>query len=218
MSDQRWRRGFEEITSNISVDATDIDEDNDEPERCTCQAPYKKGPCCFDERCVNYATQTECTVCHPGCQNQRFRRRQFANIEVREAPGKGFGLFTNEDLKPGQFVYEYYGELISLKELNRRMNESVSERHLYAMQLNSRTFLDSRKKGSIGRFINHSCEPNCQIEVWNSCGRLHVGIFTTASIAASEELTFDYQVHTDTDIDTCTVQLPPNHPYLSCDK
>ena len=196
MSDHRWRRGFEEITSNVKVDATDIDDDNEEPERCSCRS-HSNEACCYDERCFNFATQTECVSrCHAGCKNQRFRKRQYANIEVRESPGKGYGLFTNMDLRAGQFIYEYLGELISLKELHRRMQENVTERHLYAMQLNTKTFLDSRKKGSIGRFINHSCEPNCIIEIWNSEGCLKAGIFATKVISSNTELSFDYQVLT----------------------
>ena len=47
-----------------------------------------------------------------------------------------------------QFVSEYLGELISLKELNNRMNRLTNEQHLYAMQLNSKAYLDSRNKGN----------------------------------------------------------------------
>jgi hypothetical protein len=46
-----------------------------------------------------------------------------------------------------QFLQEYYGECISLRELNRRMEENVGDRHLYAMQLHSKAYLDSKNKG-----------------------------------------------------------------------
>jgi histone-lysine N-methyltransferase SETD2 len=110
----------------------------------------------------------ECVGCHKGCKNQRFQRRHYANIDVVETQGKGYGLVAREILPRGTFVNEYFGELISLKELQRRMLESKErgERHLYAMQLSNKCYIDSRRKGSIGRFINHSCEPNCTVEVW----------------------------------------------------
>ena len=143
---------------------------------------------------MNVATQTECHDCWPGCQNKRFQIKKYSNIDVLETIGKGFGLFAKEDIPSKQFVYEYFGELVSHKELIKRMHENIQERHLYAMQLSTKAFLDSRKKGSIGRFINHSCEPNCCIEIWNVLGKYHAGIFTTAYVAKDTELTFDYQV------------------------
>jgi hypothetical protein len=73
------------------------------------------------------------------------------------------------------------------------MDNLTDEQHLYAMQLNAKTYLDSRTKGAIGRFINHSCEPNCIIEIWSNNGVLHVGIFTIKEVAAGAELSFDYQ-------------------------
>ena len=47
-----------------------------------------------------------------------------------------------------QFVQEYLGECVSKAELSRRMKRSTAEPHLYAMQLNSKAFLDSRRKGT----------------------------------------------------------------------
>ena len=51
-------------------------------------------------------------------------------------------------IKNRHFVSEYLGELISLKELNNRMKKLNSNDHLYAMQLNSKAYLDSRNKGN----------------------------------------------------------------------
>ena len=64
---------------------------------------------------------------------------------------------------------------------------------MYVMELKPGTFLDARFKADISRFINHSCEPNCTVEVWTIAGRLRVGIFAIQEIAIGDELTFDYQ-------------------------
>ena len=134
----RWKRGFVEIDDNVRVDATDTDDEDDDDhfEKCTCSskvAPNAK--CCTDESCVNYATQVECVVCGKGCQNQRFAKKTYANVTVREAPGKGFGLFTEEALPARAFVYEYLGEIISSKELKKRLYDARHERHLFAMEV-----------------------------------------------------------------------------------
>jgi hypothetical protein len=46
--------------------------------------------------------------------------------------------------------------------------------------------------GSEARFLNHSCDPNCEIEKWNVLGEWRVGIFAKHPIAAGQELTYDY--------------------------
>lgn len=62
--DKIWKRGYETISCNILVDATD--EGGDEAEQCNCAKPFSGGKCCFDDRCYNFATQTECVDCWPG--------------------------------------------------------------------------------------------------------------------------------------------------------
>jgi SET domain-containing protein len=69
----------------------------------------------------------------------------------------------------------------------------IDSPHLYIMELKPNTFLDARRKGSISRFINHSCEPNCTVEVWTVGKKLRVGIFSLKAIPAGSELTFDYR-------------------------
>lgn len=44
----------------------------------------------------------------------------------------------------------------------------------------------------MGRFINHSCDPNCETQKWNVGAELAVGFFALHDIAAGEELTFNY--------------------------
>ena len=47
-------------------------------------------------------------------------------------------------------------------------------------------------QGALGRFINHSCEPNCETQKGLVHGELAIGLFTTTDIPADTELTFDY--------------------------
>ena len=51
-----------------------------------------------------------------------------------------------------------------------------------------------RQKGGLGRFINHSCAPNCYVDKWVVGTKLRMGIFSGRHIQAGEELTFDYNV------------------------
>ena len=52
--------------------------------------------------------------------------------------------------------------------------------------------IDATMKGNKARFINHSCEPNCQAEYWTVEGRERVGIFATKLISEGQEITYDY--------------------------
>lgn len=53
--------------------------------------------------------------------------------------------------------------------------------------------IDPTYVGNIARFINHSCDPNCETQKWNVVGEVCVGIFALKDIKENEELSFDYQ-------------------------
>src|SRR5690348_2306282 len=76
----------------------------------------KNHACGEDSDCINRATKMECVDgdcnCGLACQNQRFQRRQYANVSVIRTEKKGYGLRANVDLNPNDFVFEYIGEVI----------------------------------------------------------------------------------------------------------
>eukprot|EP01041_Mallomonas_annulata_P004195 gene4195-8340_t len=190
----RWINDFIPIDANCPVDSNNKSDDYvDGHLTCTCQPHDQNDSICMDDRCINFAMQIECVKCKPQCKNNRIRKRQNANISVFEAGSKGYGLKIHENLPAGSFISEYLGEIVSSKELERRMSTTLNEKHLYVMQLKHGVFLDGRRKSSICRYINHSCEPNCSVTVWNVENKLRAGIFTIKDVTADEELTFDYQ-------------------------
>lgn len=67
----------------------------------------------------------------------------------------------------GQFILEYLGEVVSETEFRRRMMEEYSEEcHHYALHLDSGSVIDGYRMGNIGRYVNHSCKPNCEMQKW----------------------------------------------------
>ena len=56
--------------------------------------------------------------------------------------------------------------------------------------------IDARPKGNLSRFMNHSCNPNCDTQKWRVNGDTRVGLFANRDIPAGTELTFDYQLDT----------------------
>lgn len=55
-------------------------------------------------------------------------------------------------------------------------------------------FIDATKRGGIGRFANHSCNPNCYVAKWTVDKHVRMGIFANRYIKKNEELTFNYNV------------------------
>jgi hypothetical protein len=56
--------------------------------------------------------------------------------------------------------------------------------------LNTRTLLlplSAHTQGNTARFINHSCEPNCETQKWMVQGELAIGLFTLRKIKAGEQ-------------------------------
>ena len=160
----------------------------------------KNHACGEDSDCINRATKMECVNgdcnCGVRCQNQRFQRRQYANVSVIKTEKKGYGLRANTDLNPNDFIFEYIGEVINEPTFRRRTYTYAEEgiKHFYFMSLTKSEFVDATKKGNLGRFCNHSCNPNCYVDKWVVGEKLRMGIFAERHIKAGEELVFNYNV------------------------
>lgn len=134
--------------------------------------------------------------CGLDCQNQRFQRKQYAKVSVIKTDKKGYGLRANTDLQPDDFIFEYIGEVINEPTFRRRTVQYDQEgiKHFYFMSLTKHEFVDATKKGNLGRFCNHSCNPNCYVDKWVVGEKLRMGIFAERAIKAGEELVFNYNV------------------------
>ena len=56
--------------------------------------------------------------------------------------------------------------------------------------------VDATMSGSMARFINHCCDPNCYSRIINVEGKKKIIIFAERNIVRGEELTYDYKVRT----------------------
>jgi hypothetical protein len=190
---------FEYILKNVYIGKKSLPDSNAEEHICTCTVPFGKideNQVFCGDNCVNRMLNIECDrklcPCGDRCSNQRFQKRQWANVEIRDCGLKGQGLFTKEKLKKGQFVIEYIGEICDEETYQARMLEYDGERHFYFLSLDAQHVIDASRKGNKGRFINHSCNPNCELQKWLVNGENRVGIFAIKDIPANTELTFDY--------------------------
>nr|POE96254.1 histone-lysine n-methyltransferase ashh1 [Quercus suber] len=165
---------------------------------CECKYNANDPDSACGERCLNVLTSTECTPnycpCGVYCKNQRFQKCAYAETKLFKTQGRGWGLLADKDIKAGQFIIEYCGEVISWKEAKRRSHayETQGLKDAFIISLNGSESIDATKKGSLARFINHSCQPNCETRKWNVLGEIRVGIFAKEDISKGTELGYDY--------------------------
>uniref|UniRef100_A0A1D1YLR0 Histone-lysine N-methyltransferase ASHH2 n=1 Tax=Anthurium amnicola TaxID=1678845 RepID=A0A1D1YLR0_9ARAE len=164
---------------------------------CQCKPPLDGSMGCGDE-CLNRMLNIECVsgTCPCGnlCSNQQFQKRKYAKFKWFRCGKKGFGLQLLEDVSEGEFLIEYVGEVLDLAAYEERQREYAfrGQKHFYFMTLNGNEVIDACAKGNLGRFINHSCEPNCCTEKWMVNGEVCIGLFAMRDIKKGEEVTFDY--------------------------
>lgn len=120
------------------------------------------------------------------------------NIVTRRSSIHGNGVFAARDLPAGLEVVEYKGRLRSHEWVNKVYAETLESGHTFLFTLNEQYVVDGNVDGNEARWINHSCEPNCQpwvIEAEGSDRRLdRIVIETRRAIAKGEELSFDYGI------------------------
>ena len=104
------------------------------------------------------------------------------------------GLYASKNIRAGTKIVEYIGKLISKKETETNPKFD-NEKDIYLFNLNSKYDLDGDYSWNTARLINHSCNPNCEVE-----GKgLKLWITTIKDIKKGEELSYDYGFGYDVD-------------------
>jgi len=115
-------------------------------------------------------------------------------LVVRPSRIHSVGVFTTTPIRKGARVVEYTGPRISPEEADRRY-EGAARTYLYGLE-DGKTVIDGE---GLGAYLNHSCEPNCEVDEIN--GR--VWLSALRDIAAGEELVWDYNLYDDEDPAPC---------------
>ncbi len=104
-------------------------------------------------------------------------------VEVRHTKdGKGSSLFAMEDIDKDDYVREYVGKI----EYKRRENN-------YIMKINRMNlWINGDKNDGPAQYMNHSCDPNCELVQWGVDGLPHMCFFAKKNIKHGMEVTFNY--------------------------
>ena len=117
-------------------------------------------------------------------------------IEVRDSPLHGLGVFAARRIRRGTRILEYLGERVSHAEADRRYDhKDAHDNHTFLFIVDARTVIDAGVGGNAARFVNHSCEPNCESVIEER----RVFICALRTIEPGEELTYDYQIQREPD-------------------
>lgn len=98
------------------------------------------------------------------------------------------------DIRKGAFVIEYVGELIDEATCLERVKKGDDDTNYYMLTIDKDCIIDAGPMGNLSRFMNHSCNPNCETQKWTVSGEVRVGLFASRDIVAGEEITFDYRL------------------------
>jgi len=110
---------------------------------------------------------------------------------VRRSKVHGSGVFAARKIPAGTRIIEYLGVTISAKEADRRHPTNPDDPfHTFFFSLSSGKVIDGNDNGNDARWINHSCNPNCESS--EGKGGKRVYIEAKRDIARGEELNYDY--------------------------
>jgi SET domain-containing protein len=124
--------------------------------------------------------------------NARYPWKEEPNpyFELRTSPIQGTGAFAIRTIEKGTRLIEYVGQRISWRTADKRYDDGeMGRHHTFLFTVDDKTVIDAAVNGNDARFINHSCDPNC--EAIND--RKRIFIEARKRIPAGTELVYDYQ-------------------------
>ena len=116
------------------------------------------------------------------------RRVTLPRIVRRRSKIHGSGVFAAEPISKNTRIIDYAGELVRNRDSEAREERYLAEGCVWVFRVNGTWSRDAAVDGNVARFINHSCRPNCWIEIVDKT----IWIRTSKSIRKGEELTYDY--------------------------
>ena len=109
-------------------------------------------------------------------------------IQKRRSRIQGWGVFATRPINKNTRIIDYAGEKISNQESLKRERRYIRNGHIWCFKLTNRMVIDAGVGGNIARFVNHSCRPNCYVDIKKGV----IWIRAARTIRRGEELSYDY--------------------------
>tara|TARA_B110000014_G_C19713005_1_gene372874 strand:+ start:80 stop:571 length:492 start_codon:yes stop_codon:yes gene_type:complete len=114
---------------------------------------------------------------------------------VKKSRIHGTGVFSTKSIPKGTKIIEYIGEKVTRSEGDRRSEKRIKKYlnsnkvgSVYIFELNSKYDIDGSFLYNKARYINHSCNPNCEVDIIDN----KIWISSIKNIKRGEELNYDY--------------------------
>ncbi len=115
--------------------------------------------------------------------------------KIKKSKIHGTGVVATQDIKKNTKIIQYIGEKITKKEGDKRSAERIrkylskkNEGSVYVFELNKKYDIDGSPLYNKARYINHSCKPNCEVDIINN----EIWIISNKKIIRGDELNYDY--------------------------
>lgn len=133
-----------------------------------------------------------------GAPTLPWNTRMPKKIEARRSAIHGNGVFATEAIAKGERVIRYKGLLRTHDEVDRVYADEADSGHTFIFTLNDKYVIDANVDGNDARWINHSCDPNCEAaHLESDAGKKRkdrIYIEAMRDIAPGEELTYNYGI------------------------
>ena len=122
---------------------------------------------------------------------------QFSKFMWKEKKSRihGIGIIASKNIKKNTKIIEYIGEKITKSEGNKRSAARIkkylhkkNEGSVYIFELNNKYDIDGTPLYNKARYINHSCDPNCEVDIIDN----QIWIIAIKNIKKNNELSYDY--------------------------
>lgn len=116
-------------------------------------------------------------------------------LRFSKSPIHDWGLYAEEHIEANDLVIEYVGEVVrqQVAEEREKQYERCGIGSSYLFRIDDDTVVDATRKGSIARFINHCCSPNCSAKIITIEKQKKIVIYANRDIEPGEEITYDYK-------------------------
>lgn len=115
--------------------------------------------------------------------------------KVKHSKIHGHGIFATRDIRKNEKIIQYIGEKVTRSEGNKRSEKRLKKYlnsnktgSVYIFELNSKYDIDGSPTYNKARYINHSCNPNCEVDITNE----EIWISSIKAIKKGDELSYDY--------------------------
>tara|TARA_Y100000816_G_C26108192_1_gene589863 strand:- start:999 stop:1496 length:498 start_codon:yes stop_codon:yes gene_type:complete len=122
--------------------------------------------------------------------------------KVKNSKIHGHGVFATRNIRKNTKIIQYIGEKVTRSEGDKRSEKRIKKYlnsnktgSVYIFELNKRYDIDGSPNYNKARFVNHSCSPNCEVDIIKD----EIWIRSLKSIKKGEELSYDYGYSFDKD-------------------